>query len=158
MRKSLIAFLSILMVLAVACSTYGPQPSPPEPSKPAQTQTAPAPQPAPVVQQPAQTSQPVAPSQPSQSAPVQPASTAKTVSVAIKSFKFTPADITVNVGDTIVWTNEDSVPHTVESPDGTLRSNELSKGDTYKHTFAKAGEYNYICGIHHSMHGSVTVQ
>ena len=144
----MLVFLAILMIFAVACSTS--EPLPPEPSKPAQTQTTPQPS------QPAQTSQPPAPAQPSQ--PAAPAQTAKTVQVSIKSFKFTPADITVDVGDTVVWTNEDSAPHTVESSDGTLRSDELSKEDTYSYKFTKAGKYSYICGIHPSMKGSVMVQ
>ena len=78
--------------------------------------------------------------------------------VSIKGFKFVPADITVKVGDTVVWTNDDTVSHTVESSDGTLKSDELSKGDTYRFTFKKTGKHDYACGIHPSMHGSVTVQ
>ena len=84
--------------------------------------------------------------------------TGKVVNVAIKGFKFVPADVIVNVGDSIVWTNEDSAPHTVESSDGILKSDELSQGDTYAFTFTKAGKHPYICGIHPSMKGSVTVQ
>ena len=95
---------------------------------------------------------PVAKNEPSQ------ISSANAVAVSIKSFKFLPADITVKVGDTVTWTNEDSAAHTVESADETLKSDELSKGDTYSHTFTKAGKYDYICGIHPSMKGSVTVQ
>ena len=131
MRKALIAFLSILMIFTVACAS--------QPAEPAQTS-----------QQPPQTQQPT---------PAQPVVQAtKTVSVAIMGFKFVPADVTVNVGDTVIWTNEDSAPHTVESSDSTLRSDELSKGDTYSYKFTKAGKFNYICGIHTSMHGFVMVQ
>ncbi len=82
----------------------------------------------------------------------------KVVAVAIKGFKFVPAEVNIKVGETVVWTNEDSAPHTVESADGVLRSDELSKGDTYSYTFASAGKHDYICGIHPTMHGSVTVQ
>ena len=85
-------------------------------------------------------------------------SAARTINVAIKSFKFVPADIMVNVGDTVTWTNEDSAAHTVESSDDALASDELSRGDTYTFTFTKPGKHNYICGIHTSMRGSVTVQ
>ena len=80
------------------------------------------------------------------------------VSVSIKNFKFVPQDIAVNAGTTVVWTNEDSAPHTVESSDKALKSDELSKGDTFSFTFTKAGRYDYNCGIHTSMRGSVTVQ
>lgn len=86
------------------------------------------------------------------------AGSGKVVSVAIKGFKFVPADVTVKVGDTIVWANEDSAPHTVESSDGVLKSDELSKGDKYSYTFTKAGKHDYICGIHPYMKGSVTVE
>ena len=82
----------------------------------------------------------------------------KVVAVSIKGFKFAPAEVNIKVGETVVWTNEDSVPHTVESSDKTLKSDELSKGDTYNFKFTKAGRYDYACGIHPSMHGSVTVQ
>lgn len=138
MRKALIVFLSILMIFTVACAS--------QPAEPAQTS-----QPPPQTQQPA-------PAQPEQTME-KPAETAgKAVSVAIKGFKFVPADVTVNVGDTVIWTNEDSAPHTVESSDDTLRSDELSKEDTYSYKFTKTGKYDYICGIHPSMKGSVTVQ
>ena len=82
----------------------------------------------------------------------------KVVAVLIKGFKFVPAEVNIKVGETVVWTNEDTAPHTVESSDGTLRSDELAKDDTYSHTFTKAGKYDYICGIHPSMKGSVAVQ
>lgn len=84
--------------------------------------------------------------------------TGKVVAVAIRGFKFVPAEVNIKVGETVVWTNEDSAPHTVESADGVLRSDELSKGDTYSYTFTSAGKHDYICGIHPTMHGSVTVQ
>ena len=80
------------------------------------------------------------------------------VSVNIKDFKFVPADITVKVGDTVKWTNEDSAAHTVESSDKVLKSDELSQGDTFSYTFTNAGKHDYVCGIHKSMHGSVTVR
>lgn len=102
--------------------------------------------------------QPTQPEQKTEKAMEKAAGSGNIVSVAIKGFKFVPADINVKVGDTIVWTNEDSAPHTIESSDGVLRSDELSKGDTYEYKFTKAGKHDYICGIHPSMHGSVTVQ
>lgn len=150
MKSKIFVFLAILMIFAVACSNYESPPAP-EPSKP-------APAPATPVKPAAPAPQPQSPAPAPAAPPVVPVQTAKTVQVSIKSFKFTPADITVNVGDTVVWTNEDSAPHTVESSEGTLRSDQLSNGDTYSYKFTKAGKYSYICGIHPSMKGSVTVQ
>ncbi len=103
-------------------------------------------------------SKPTAPAQSVPQSAVNAGNSGKAVSVAIQGFKFSPADLTVKVGDTVEWTNQDSAPHTVESSDGTLKSDELSKGDAYSYTFQKPGKYDYICGIHPSMHGSVTVQ
>ena len=103
-------------------------------------------------------SQPATPEQKTGKVMEKAAGSGKVVSVAMKGFKFVPADVSVKVGDTVVWTNEDSVPHTVESSDKSFKSDELSHGDTFSFTFTKAGKYDYICGIHQSMHGSVTVQ
>lgn len=77
--------------------------------------------------------------------------------ITISNFAFDPADITVPAGTTIIWTNMDSVGHTVVADDGTWKSNDLSQGDTYSHTFSQAGVYMYHCGVHPSMTGKITV-
>ncbi len=82
----------------------------------------------------------------------------ETVSVVILGFAFVPAETKIKTGTTIVWKNEDDVVHTVESTDGTLRSDDLQKGNTYSYTFTKPGIYKYICGLHPAMKGSVTVE
>ena len=38
--------------------------------------------------------------------------------VEIINFAYQPSDITIKVGDTVTWTNKDSVGHTVTSDDG----------------------------------------
>ncbi|WP_241834623.1 cupredoxin domain-containing protein [Pseudofrankia asymbiotica] len=79
-------------------------------------------------------------------------------SVAIQNFAFSPATITVKVGTTVTWTNQDSDPHTVTSKDGGgLDSPTLDKGATYQYTFTKAGQYAYLCTIHPFMVGTVVV-
>jgi len=78
--------------------------------------------------------------------------------VAIQNFAFSPATITVKIGTTVTWTNEDSDPHTVTSKDGSgLDSPTLDKGATYQHTFTKPGHYSYLCTIHPFMLGTVMV-
>src|SRR5690348_5424713 len=42
----------------------------------------------------------------------------KTIHVKISNYAFNPAKLTVAVGDTVVWTNTDSAPHTVTSSSG----------------------------------------
>lgn len=83
---------------------------------------------------------------------------AKTHAVAIKNLAFSPANLTIAKGDTVTWTNDDSVAHTIASKDGTLNSKSLSKGDTYSYTFDKPGVYDYFCSIHPNMTGKITVK
>jgi amicyanin len=80
-------------------------------------------------------------------------------SVDIKEFAFGPQSITVKVGATVTWTNDDQDPHTVTSQAGTgpLKSQTLNNGDTFKYTFTKAGTYDYLCTIHPFMTGTVVV-
>lgn len=82
-----------------------------------------------------------------------------TTTVAIADFKFGPQDIKVKVGDTVTWTNNDTVRHNVAGVDNELPVGELmGKGETYTYTFTKAGVFNYICSPHPYMMGSVTVE
>jgi len=82
----------------------------------------------------------------------------ESASVIIKGFKFVPNEIKVKKGTTVTWRNEDSAAHTIESVDGTLNSDNLEQGDTVIFTFDKVGKIDYICGIHPSMKGSITVE
>ena len=76
----------------------------------------------------------------------------------IKNFAFSPAQITVNKGDTVVWTNNDTAPHTVTGDNGGPDSPTLQNGATYSYTFNTAGTFPYYCSIHPMMKGIVTVQ
>ena len=70
---------------------------------------------------------------------------------------FLPEDLTINVGDTVVWTNNDDSPHTVTADDDEFNSGNLAEGATWSYTFTEAGTYDYHCNYHSSMTGSVTV-
>ena len=78
-------------------------------------------------------------------------------------FSFTLEDLTVPVGTTVTWVNQDGVQHTttsgtLDNPTGVWDSPLLSKGDTFSHTFTKAGVYPYFCRPHSSfMKATVTV-
>jgi predicted lipoprotein with Yx(FWY)xxD motif len=81
----------------------------------------------------------------------------KTINVNIQSFAFSPQEVKINRGDTVVWTNSDSAPHTVSSDSGKeLDSGTLSKGQTFSHTFDSAGTFAYHCSNHPSMKAKVT--
>ena len=77
--------------------------------------------------------------------------------VDISKFAFTPREITVKPGATVVWTNRDATPHTIKTKDGDFASTGMDTGDTYQHTFAKAGDYTYFCTLHPFMTGIVHV-
>ncbi len=76
---------------------------------------------------------------------------------------YIPADISISVGDTVTWSNDDTAAHTVtsglasEGPDGNFDSSLFMAGTTYEHTFDAAGEYPYFCMVHPWMTGTVTV-
>ena len=79
--------------------------------------------------------------------------------VRIEDFAFAPANIEVDVGATVTWTNEDGVGHTVTS-DGSdeLDSPLLEEGEVYENTFTTPGAYQYFCRPHPYMKGLVTVR
>ena len=85
-------------------------------------------------------------------------SSGTTASVSIANFSFTPATLSVSVGTTVTWTNNDSVTHTVTADQGAFDSNNLSPGNTFSFTFSQAGTYPYHCKIHPSMMGTIQVQ
>ena len=81
------------------------------------------------------------------------------VEIKIDNFSFTPMTVTVAVGTTVTWTNDDDVPHTVVSDDTTtFKSHALDTGDHFSYTFTKPGKYSYFCSVHPRMTAEVVVQ
>ncbi len=79
--------------------------------------------------------------------------------VKIDNFTFGPAALTVKVGTTVTWTNNDDIPHSVVSSDHTtFKSKVLDTDQSFSFTFTKAGEYAYFCSLHPHMTGKVVVQ
>jgi LPXTG-motif cell wall-anchored protein len=78
-------------------------------------------------------------------------------SVTIADFQFTPATITIHVGDTVTWTNHGPSAHTATADNGSFNTGVLQKGHSASHTFTTAGTFTYICEIHPFMHGTVVV-
>lgn len=77
--------------------------------------------------------------------------------VSISDFKFKPATLTVPVGATVTWTNQDEEPHTIAAKDGSFHSPGLDTHGSYSFTFATPGSYDYVCSIHPFMTGTVVV-
>jgi plastocyanin len=78
--------------------------------------------------------------------------------VEIKNFAFTPPSLTVPVGTTVTWTNNDTAAHTVTAAGGAFDSGNLSPGQSFSFTFDQAGSFAYACNYHPNMQGTVVVQ
>jgi LPXTG-motif cell wall-anchored protein len=75
--------------------------------------------------------------------------------VVMRDIAFVPKTITVDVGDTITWTNEDSEPHNAIANDDSFRTPTIKQGETASATIEKAGTFPYFCSIHAGMKGTV---
>ena len=81
---------------------------------------------------------------------------AEIVAVAMRNYKFDKQEIRIKEGTTVVWTNYDSAPHTVDGEG--LDSGTISKGESWTYTFTTKGLYDYYCSYHPSMTGNVVVE
>lgn len=71
---------------------------------------------------------------------------------------FSPAEVSVAVGTTVVWTNATDVAHTVVGDDLAFGdSGPMEPGDRFRQTFDTPGVYVYRCGPHPGMVGTVSV-
>lgn len=129
-------YLALVIFLVVGCGTL-------EPSTPgAGTPEAP-------VSSPPSTDTPEAPMQ-------------SRVEVAMQGFQFQPAEVTIEAGGMVVWTNQDNVPHTVisgarDNPTG-LFDETVDPGGEFSFTFEEPGTYEYHCSLHPGMDGTVVVE
>ncbi|MFI9506425.1 cupredoxin family copper-binding protein [Nocardia sp. NPDC052566] len=74
--------------------------------------------------------------------------------------KFSPADLTVKVGDTVTWKFSDKVPHNVQGiGDKAMGINSpIQQKGEWSYTFTVAGAYRYLCSLHPEMRGTITVE
>ncbi len=80
--------------------------------------------------------------------------------VVMQNIQFDPKAVSVKVGNTVTWSNNESVQHDVTADDGSFKSGPaggMKQGDNYEHTFDKAGSFAYKCTIHPNMTGTVEV-
>ncbi|MGC2223690.1 MAG: cupredoxin family copper-binding protein [Methylocella sp.] len=78
--------------------------------------------------------------------------------VNIDNFAFTPNELAVKAGTTVVFRNRDDIPHSVVDSKGEFHSKALDTDDSFSFTFAKAGTYAYSCGLHPRMQGRIVVK
>jgi plastocyanin len=85
-----------------------------------------------------------------------PALAAGTIRVTIDKLKFSPAQVSAHVGDTIEWVSSDFVAHTA-----TARNKDwdiaISAKGTGRVTLHHAGEVDYFCRFHPNMTGRISV-
>jgi plastocyanin len=86
------------------------------------------------------------------------ATAAASASVTIRDFEFAPSQVTVNVGDTVTWSNSGPTPHSATADDGSFDTGIFPEGESRSHTFNQAGTFTYFCTPHPQMQGTVTVQ
>ena len=157
-----------------AAAPVAPEPGPAAPA------AAPAtPAPAPATPAPAPTAPAAAPAQPAPAPAAETAASAQqtlrddapvdkpqkkviaiaaaSAGVTISDFKFAPSTTTVNVGDTVSWSNSGPTGHSATATDGSFDTGILQKGSSGSHTFSQAGTFSYFCKPHPFMKGTITV-
>jgi plastocyanin len=81
------------------------------------------------------------------------------VAVDIVDFAYDPDPVTISAGESITWTNQDSVPHTATADDrDALQTGTLNQGESFTQQFDTAGTYEYFCEFHANMAGTVVVE
>ena len=83
-----------------------------------------------------------------------------TASVIIQQSRFGPTEVTVPVGGTVSFVNNDAFGHTVTAKADqavSFASDELGQADTFDVTFEEAGTFAYFCEIHPTMRATVVV-
>jgi plastocyanin len=80
--------------------------------------------------------------------------------VLMSGMAFIPATITVSVGTTITWSNNDAFAHTSTSNTGVWDSGNIAGGGSATFKFTTPGTYQYQCTYHAAMgmRGTVIVQ
>jgi plastocyanin len=80
------------------------------------------------------------------------------VDIKMQNISFNPKDVTAKVGDTVKWTNEDSVGHNVVATAGeNFKSDVFGQGKSYTYKLDKKGTIKYVCTIHPGMAGTIVV-
>ncbi|MEJ2853548.1 MULTISPECIES: cupredoxin domain-containing protein [unclassified Saccharothrix] len=88
-----------------------------------------------------------------------PAHAAEGHAVPIRQYAYQPGSMTVRVGDTVTWTNEDQAAHDVVTSAGpaAFQSPMLATGQSWTFTFTVPGTYAYYCSVHPDMRAEITV-
>jgi plastocyanin len=167
--RGLAALYACGVVLAAPVTLHADDtPEPVEPTATAEntemTEAAPAPQPAaqpaPTPAPPPAPPAPAAPPPPAPAPAPKPAAKPRAIaaasgSVQMRDFSFSPATITVDVGDSVTWVNAGEEPHNAVGDN--FSTSLLDAGESGAKSFSTAGTFAYICTVHPQMKGTVKV-
>jgi plastocyanin len=131
------AILLVLLVMCCGCSTTPPSPPPSSGAIPSSVLTNPT------------------------LAGASASGAGESVPVRIKENSYDPYLLTVKTGTTVVWTNEDSIAHSVlYTGAGATKFNSgpLRKGESFSNTFNTPGRYAYTDLQHAGMEGTIIVE
>jgi plastocyanin len=78
--------------------------------------------------------------------------------VNITGFQFAPASVSVAVGDTVLWSNGDIVPHTATALEGRWDSGTIATKGRWAYVVRQRGTVEYHCALHPSMRGTLDVR
>jgi|KBSMisStaDraftv2_1062788.scaffolds.fasta_scaffold86596_3 plastocyanin len=78
--------------------------------------------------------------------------------VEIRSFAFSPARLTIKLGDTIQWKNDDLAPHTATANGGSWSTETLKNEETGQYVPKAAGSFAYHCKFHPAMIAFIVVE
>lgn len=76
----------------------------------------------------------------------------------MQNYTYIPDTITVRIGSTVSWYNDDDVFHTVSAEDGSFDSGTLTQSASFGWTFSAPGSYGYACAFHPTMKARVVVE
>ena len=78
--------------------------------------------------------------------------------VKIEGMKFVPEQLEVALGDIVVWTNMDVVPHTATQREGAWDSKTIATKKSWRYQAKKVGSFPYVCTLHWGMQGMLNVK
>lgn len=78
-------------------------------------------------------------------------------SVRMAGSRFEPATLTIRVGESVSWFNDDALPHTPSATDGSWESGNLALGQAFERRFDAAGSFPYLWRYHPGMAGTIEI-
>ncbi|SAL01910.1 blue (type1) copper domain-containing protein [Caballeronia arationis] len=78
--------------------------------------------------------------------------------VVIEQMRFNPPDLVVNRGDRVVWVNKDLFPHTATAASTAFDSRSIAPDGSWPYVAKRPGRYPYVCMLHPTMRGTLTVR